>query len=98
MTSKHRNTDAVDIIPIRETNGNGMAKNIIVAVVIFCVTGWVAYISTRGLVTNENVAKLSEKVSVIENDHKNLKENVIEIKNLVVEIRRDQIRRYNSGK
>jgi hypothetical protein len=94
MTPKHRNTDAVDIIPIRETNGNGMAKNIIVAVVIFCVTGWVAYISTRGLVTNDKVATLSAKVDVIENDHKNLKESVYKIESLVTAIRNDQIRRY----
>jgi hypothetical protein len=94
MTPKHRNTDTVDIIPIRETNGNGMARNIIVAIVIFCVTGWVAYISTRGLVTNDKVATLSAKVDVIENDHNNLKSKVNDIYILTKEIRNDQIRRY----
>lgn len=94
MTPKHRANDPVDIIPVRETNGNGMARNIIVAIVIFCVTGWVAYISTRGLITNDNLAVLKTEVEVIKNDHKNLKENVIEIKQLVIEIRRDQIKRY----
>ena len=93
MIPKKRHDDTEDIVPVRETNGNTMARNIIVAIVIFCVSGWVTYISTRGLVTNDNVAKLSARVDVIANDHQNLKDNVAEIKAVVIEIRKDQIRR-----
>jgi cell division protein FtsL len=97
MTPKKRHDDSDDVVPER-SNGNGMARNIIVAVVIFCVTGWVTYISTRGLITNDNLASLRTEVEVIKTDHKNLKDNVAEIKQLVIDIRKDQIRKYNSNK
>ena len=51
------------------------------------------YIFQRGLNTNENVATLKMEVAVIRADHDNLKDNVAEIKAVVIEIRKDQIRR-----
>jgi hypothetical protein len=92
MTPKHRSDDPVDIIPVREDNKT--VKNVLVAIIIFCVTGWVAFITTSAIINKENNTRLEGKVNVIDNDHQNLKQSVYKIESIVVEIRKDQIRKY----
>ena len=77
-----------------EDTKSGVELKIVISIAVICITGWIAWVSTSAILNKENNQKLSGKVDVIETDHRNLKENVAEIKQLVIEIRRDQIRRY----
>ena len=86
MTLKRRQDD--------QDSSNNTMRNIIASIILFAITGWVLFVTTSAIINKENNQKLSGEVAVIANDHKNLNENVLEIKQLVVDIRRDQIRRY----
>jgi len=95
MTQRHDTTNEIEDDKVAVNSG---IKAAVITIVIALVLGMGGYIFQRGLNTNENVATLKMEVAVIRADHDNLKDNVAEIKAVVIEIRKDQIRRYRQEK
>ena len=95
MTQRHDTTNEIEDDKVAVNSG---IKAAVITIVIALVLGMGGYIFQRGLNTNENVATLKMEVAVIRADHDNLKDNVAEIKAVVIEIRKDQIRRYKQEK
>ena len=75
-------------------NGNSsMFKNITVGVVTILIAGWVTYVSVKGVNLDAMVAGINTRVSVLETVASTIKEDIMEIKALLYEVRNDQKRR-----
>lgn len=76
-----------------ENKINGTFKQIMGGILIILVAGWIGYISIRGITLQEVVAGIHTRVSVLEAVAKTIKEDMIEIKTLIRQVRDDQLRR-----
>lgn len=72
---------------------NGMYKQIIVGVVTLLIAGWIAYTSTKGYTLDAMVAGINTRVAVLETVASTIKDDILEIKNMMKEVRDDQRRR-----
>ena len=91
------NTTYKDISPLR-SNANGMARTIIIALVVFSITSWIGYITLRTINVSVEVASVTTKVAVIEAINLTIKDDIIDMKSTLKEIRNDQVRRQKQGK
>lgn len=73
-------------------NKNGVYRQIFVGIVIVLTTGWITYISFRGLDLAAVVSGIHTRVAVLETVASTLKEDIGEIKILIREVREDQKR------
>ena len=72
---------------------NGMYKQVIVGVVTLLIAGWIAYTSTKGYTIDSMVAGINTRVAVLETVASTIKDDILEIKNMMKEVRDDQRRR-----
>jgi hypothetical protein len=98
MTPKKRADDTDEEYRLRETNGNGVIKYILMTVIAAFIIGMGTYIFNRGLDTNVAVANVKQDVAVLKECVTTMKADIMDIKDLSKEIRSDQIRRQKAGK
>ncbi len=72
---------------------NGMYKQIVVGVVTLLIAGWIAYTSTKGYTLDAMVAGINTRVTVLETVASTIKDDILEIKVMMKEVRDDQRRR-----
>lgn len=80
---------------MEETNG---FKKIACGVMIILIAGWVTYVSVKGVSLDAVVAGINTRVSVLEQVATTIKEDILEIKLLMRDIRGDQLRREKKGR
>jgi len=80
---------------VEETNG---FKKIACGVMIILIAGWVTYVSVKGVSLDAVVAGINTRVSVLEQVATTIKEDILEIKLLMRDIRGDQLRREKKGR
>ena len=78
-----------------ETNG---FKKIACGVMIVLIAGWVTYVSVKGVSLDAVVAGINTRVSVLEQVASTIKEDIVEMKVMLRDIRGDQIRREKKGR
>ncbi len=72
------------------------AKQIICGITIFLIAGWISYISLKGVTLDVMVNGINTRVTVLETVASTIKEDIVEIKALIKEVRDDQ-RRVKRG-
>jgi hypothetical protein len=72
-------------------NGNSkMFKQVVCGVLIILIAGWVTYVSVKGVSIDALVAGINTRVTVLETVASTIKDDVVEIKMLIKEVRDDQ--------
>jgi hypothetical protein len=75
-----------------------MIKQILCGIFVVLIAGWVTYVSAKGISIDTMVAGINTRVTVLETVALNIKEDIIEIKMLMREVRQDQKRRETLGR
>ena len=75
-----------------DTKECNMIRQIIAGIIIVVVGSWAVYISAKGINLDAMIAGINTRVSVLETVASTIKEDIIEIKTLIKEIREDQKR------
>ena len=75
-----------------EKNGS-MFKQIVCGILIVLIAGWITYISAKGVSIDAMVAGINTRVTVLETVASTIKDDIVEIKTLIKEVREDQRRR-----
>jgi len=75
-----------------DTKESNMIRQIIAGIIIVVVGSWAVYISAKGINLDAMIAGINTRVSVLETVASTIKEDIIEIKTLIKEIREDQKR------
>lgn len=80
------------------TESNGTFKQIVCGITIILIAGWIAYVSIKGITIDAMVAGINTRVTVLETVASTIKDDVLEIKMLMKEVRADQQRREKHGR
>jgi len=73
-------------------------KQIICGILVILIAGWITYVSAKGVSLDALVAGINTRVTVLETVASTIKDDIIEIKVLMKEIRYEQMRRNDKGK
>lgn len=68
-------------------------KQIICGILVVLIAGWITYVSAKGISLDAMVAGINTRVTVLETVASTIKDDILEIKVLIKEIRRDQMKR-----
>jgi hypothetical protein len=74
-------------------HNNKTLKQIVCGVLIVLIAGWITYVSAKGVTIDAMVAGINTRVTVLESVTSTIKDDIIEIKMLIKEVREDQKRR-----
>lgn len=72
---------------------NGLLKQVACGILILLISGWIGYVSLKGITLDTMVAGINTRVTVLETVASTIKDDIMEIKLLIKEVRADQQRR-----
>ncbi len=72
-------------------------KQVVCGVVVILIAGWIGYVSLKGTTLDAMVAGINTRVTVLESVTSAIKDDILEIKMLIREVREDQKRIQNKG-
>jgi hypothetical protein len=75
-----------------DSNSN-MFKQVVCGIVVILIAGWITYVSVKGTSLDAMIAGINTRVTVLETVASTIKDDILEIKVLIKEIRRDQMKR-----
>ncbi len=70
-----------------------MFKQIVCGILIVLIAGWITYVSAKGATLDALIAGINTRVTVLETVASTIKDDIVEIKTLIKEVREDQRRR-----
>ncbi len=74
----------------RSTDIGSLTKQVVCGVVIILIAGWITYVSVKGTSLDAMIAGINTRVSVLETVAFTIKEDIVEIKVLMKEIKDGQ--------
>jgi hypothetical protein len=79
---------------IDETATNSsLFKQVVCGILIILIAGWITYVSAKGVSLDTMVSGINTRVTVLETVASTIKEDIMEIKVLIKEVREEQRRR-----
>ena len=71
---------------------SGTLRHIVSGIIIILIAGWIGYISVKGITIDAMVAGINTRVSVLETVASTIKDDIVEIKGLMRDVRENQLR------
>ena len=76
----------------QENSEKSMVKQIIAGIIIVLVGGWITYVTFKGVSLDAMISGINARVAVLESVTSTIKDDIMEIKGMLKEIRDDQKR------
>ena len=70
-----------------------MFKQVICGTLIVLVTGWITYVSAKGIGLDTLISGINTRVTVLETVAATIKNDILEMKGMLRDIRNDQMRK-----
>ena len=68
-------------------------KQVVCGILIVLIAGWITYVSAKGVTLDAMVAGMNTRVTVLETVASTIKDDIIEVKIMLRDIRNEQMRK-----
>ena len=75
------------------SDNSNLFKQIVCGILIVLIAGWITYVSAKGITLDAMVAGMNTRVTVLETVASTIKDDIIEVKIMLRDIRNEQMRK-----